>query len=74
MYRPIKGTNERYIINEEGNVIDTQPYYMEHMEWQWESIDPTQPREVSITEERLYYVKDNGKYNIRQKYITCCIP
>ena len=31
MYRPIKGTNERYIINEEGNVIDTKPYYMEHM-------------------------------------------
>lgn len=65
MYRPIKGTNERYVINEEGNVIDTQPYYMEHMEWQWESIDPTQPREVSITEERLYYVKDNGKYNTK---------
>ena len=61
MYRPIKGTNERYIINEEGIVIDTQPYYMEHMEWQWE-FDPTQPREVTITEERFCYLKDNGKY------------
>lgn len=65
MYRPIKGTNERYIINEEGIVIDTQPYYMEHMEWQWESIDPTQPREVTITEERFCYFKDNGKYNTK---------
>lgn len=61
MYRPIKDTNERYIINEEGIVLDTQPYYMEHMEWQWETIDPTQPREVTITEERFYYIKDNGK-------------
>ena len=60
MYRPIKDTNERYIINEEGIVIDTQPYYMEHMEWQWE-FDPTQPREVTITEEKFCYVKDNGK-------------
>ena len=59
MYRPIKDTNERYIINEEGIVLDTQPYYMEHMEWQWE-FDPTQPREVTITEERFYYIK-NGK-------------
>lgn len=65
MYRPIKDTNERYIINEEGIVIDTQPYYMEHMEWQWESIDPTQPREVTITEERFCYFKDNGKYNTK---------
>ena len=62
MYRPIKGTNERYIINEKGIVIDTQPYYMEHMEWQWETIDPTQPREVTITEERFCHVKDNGKF------------
>lgn len=61
MYRPIKDTNERYIINEEGIVIDTQPYYMEHMEWQWETIDPTQPREVTITEEKFCYIKDNGK-------------
>ena len=61
MYRPIKDTDERYVINEEGIVLDTQPYYMEHMEWQWETIDPTQPREVTITEERFCYVKDNGK-------------
>ena len=60
MYRPIKGTNERYVINEEGIVIDTHPAYMEHMEWQWE-FDPTQPREVTITEEKFCYVKDNGK-------------
>lgn len=65
MYRPIKDTNERYIINEEGIVIDTQPYYMEHMEWQWETIDPTQPREVTITEERFCYIKDNGKPAIK---------
>lgn len=65
MYRPIKDTNERYVINEEGIVIDTQPYYMEHMEWQWESIDPTKPREVTITEERFCYFKDNGKYNTK---------
>lgn len=65
MYRPIKDTNERYIINEEGIVIDTQPYYMEHMEWQWETIDPTQPREVTITEEKFCYVKDNGKPAIK---------
>lgn len=64
MYRPIKDTNERYIINEEGIVIDTQPYYMEHMEWQWE-FDPTQPREVTITEEKFCYVKDNGKPSIK---------
>ena len=60
MYRPIKDTNERYIINEDGIVIDTHPAYMEHMEWQWE-FDPTQPREVTITEEKFCYVKDNGK-------------
>lgn len=60
MYRPIKDTNERFIINEEGKVLDTQPYYREHMEWQWE-IDPTQPREVTITKGRFTYVKDNGK-------------
>ena len=65
MYRPIKDTNERYIINEEGIVLDTQPYYMEHMEWQWETIDPTQPREVTITEERFCYIKDNGKTAIK---------
>lgn len=65
MFRPISDTNERYIINEEGIVIDTQPYYMEHMEWQWESIDPTKPREVTITEERFCYFKDNGKYNTK---------
>jgi len=65
MYRPIKDTNERYIINEEGIVIDTQPYYMEHMEWQWETIDPTQPREVTITEEKFCYIKDNGKHNTK---------
>lgn len=65
MYRPIKDTNERYIINEEGIVLDTQPYYMEHMEWQWETIDPTQPREVTITEERFCYIKDNGKPAIK---------
>ena len=64
MYRPIKGTNERYVINEEGIVIDTHPAYMEHMEWQWE-FDPTQPREVTITEERFCYFKDNGKYNTK---------
>lgn len=64
MYRPIKDTNERYIINEEGIVIDTHPAYMEHMEWQWE-FDPTQPREVTITEERFCYFKDNGKYNTK---------
>ena len=61
MYRPIKGTNERYIINEEGIVIDTQPYYMEHMEWQWESIDPTQPREVQVTDGYVHCIKSNGK-------------
>lgn len=65
MYRPIKGTNERYVINEEGIVIDTHPAYMEHMEWQWETIDPTQPREVTITEERFCCFKDNGKYNTK---------
>ena len=65
MYRPIKDTNERYVINEEGIVLDTQPYYMEHMEWQWETIDPTQPREVTITEERFCYIKDNGKPAIK---------
>ena len=65
MYRPIKDTNERYIIYEEGIVLDTQPYYMEHMEWQWETIDPTQPREVTITEERFCYIKDNGKTAIK---------
>lgn len=64
MYRPIKDTNERYIINEDGIVIDTHPAYMEHMEWQWE-FDPTQPREVTITEERFCYFKDNGKYNTK---------
>lgn len=62
MYRPIKDTNEKYVINEEGIVLDTRPYYQEHMEWQWETIDPTQPREVTITEERFCYFKDNGKY------------
>ena len=61
MYRPIKGTNERYIINEEGIVIDAQPYYMEHMEWQWESIDPTQPREVQVTDGYVHCIKSNGK-------------
>lgn len=65
MYRPIKDTNERYVINEEGIVIDTHPAYMEHMEWQWETIDPTQPREVTITEERFCYIKDNGKPAIK---------
>ena len=60
MYRPIKDTNERYIINEEGIVIDTHPAYMEHMEWQWE-FDPNQPREVTITEERFSITKSNGK-------------
>lgn len=65
MYRPIKDTNERYIINEEGIVLDTQPYYMEHMEWQWETIDPTQPREVTITEERFCYIKENGKVALK---------
>lgn len=65
MYRPIKDTDERYVINEEGIVLDTQPYYMEHMEWQWETIDPTQPREVTITEERFCYIKDNGKTAIK---------
>lgn len=60
MYRPIKGTNERYIINEEGIVIDTQPYYMEHMEWQWE-FDPTQPREVQVTDGYIHCIKSNGK-------------
>ena len=65
MYRPIKDTDERYIINEEGIVLDTHPAYMEHMEWQWETIDPTQPREVTITEEKFCYVKDNGKYNTK---------
>ena len=61
MYRPIKDTNERYIINEEGIVIDTQPYYMEHMEWQWETIDPTQPREVQVTDGYVHCIKSNGK-------------
>lgn len=65
MYRPIKDTDERYVINEEGIVIDTHPAYMEHMEWQWETIDPTQPREVTITEERFCYIKDNGKPSIK---------
>lgn len=60
MYRPIKDTNERYIINEEGIVIDTQPYYMEHMEWQWE-FDPTQPREVQVTDGYIHCIKSNGK-------------
>lgn len=60
MYRPIKGTNERYIINEEGIVIDTQPYYMEHMEWQWE-FDPTQPIEVQVTDGYVHCIKSNGK-------------
>ena len=64
MYRPIKDTNERYIINEEGIVIDTHPAYMEHIEWQWE-FDPTQPREVTITEERFCYVLNNGKKVIK---------
>lgn len=61
MYRPIKGTNERFIINEKGIVLDTRPGYMEHMEWQWD-FDPTQPREVTITEEYFCIVKDKGKY------------
>lgn len=65
MYRPIKDTNERYVINEEGIVIDTHPAYMEHMEWQWVTIIPTEPREVTITEERFCYVLNNGKKVIK---------
>lgn len=65
MYKEIANTNGRYLISEDGKVLDTTPFYMEHMEWQWESIDPTQPREVTITEERFCYVKDNGKYNTK---------
>lgn len=61
MYRPIKDTDERYVINEEGIVLDTQPYYMEHMEWQWETIDPTQPREVQVTDGYIHCIKSNGK-------------
>lgn len=65
MFRPINDTNERYIINEEGIVIDTHPAYMEHMEWQWLTIVPTEPREVTITEERFCYVLNNGKKVIK---------
>ena len=65
MYKEIANTNGRYLISEDGRVLDTTPFYMEHMEWQWESIDPTQPREVTVTEDNFFYIKDNGRITFR---------
>ena len=67
MYRPIKGTNGRYLINENGKVIDTQPAYMEHMEWNW-SFDPTQPRAIIITDDKFNVVKSDGKTTVKYLY------
>lgn len=66
MYKEIANTNGRYLISEDGKVLDTTPFYMEHMEWQWE-IDPTKPREVTITEEEFKYVI-NGKQRSKNIY------
>lgn len=69
MYRPIKDTDGRYVINEDGRVLDTTPFYMEHIEWQWETIDPTQPRELNISDDDEFIYIKNGKQTSKNLFI-----
>lgn len=67
-FRPIEGTNGRFVISAEGIVMDMHPSYMDHLDWGWETIDPTQPREVSICKDLFSYTTSDGKERKRNLF------
>lgn len=60
-FRPIEGTDGRFVISTEGIVMDMHPSYMDHLDWGWETIDPTKPREVSICKDLFSYTLSDGR-------------